>query len=98
MTKLLKVLAFACIPLAVAWTSCLLLESWWIYVAHTSGSSFVDWIVEIQVRGTENWPVPTHSTFFYVARFFLFTLAVVAIGVWGYLYLRGRTRQERTTV
>ena len=60
---------------ALVWTVLLALAAGRIYLTHAMPGGFLNWILDIQVRGTNDWPEPEfHTRAYYLVRFFALTI------------------------
>jgi|GEM_PF-3954117 len=87
-TRITMVSAWVCFSAALAWMAILLSAVGERYLTHAMPFGFMAWVVAIQVRSENSWPMRSHTDGYYLTRFFAFTFLVELAGIWGFVRLR----------
>lgn len=90
--NIITLVAWFCFIAGLSWAVLLVVAIVSTQVTHAVPLRFFDWIVEIQIRGTNHWPLRDHQNAYYFIRFFVFTLLVECVGVWGFFRLRSKSK------
>lgn len=90
--RALTTVALIAFVIGLLWTVLLIITVSETQLTHTVPGGFLAWIVEIQIRGTSDWPTRIHGDVFYLARFFIITLCVETLGIWGFVRLRRKIK------